>query len=126
MGFANKSWAKVWTIEPKSDTLTRCRISTSRKNRTTDEYEQDFGGYVGFAGTAAAKKAAGLQEGDRIRLGDVTVTNRYDKERNITYTNFNVFSFETADEVNGGNNNANNYQPATVDSGDMDDSNLPF
>lgn len=64
----------------------------------TGEYETDFSGFVSFLGSAAARKAAGLKERDRIRLGDVDVNNRYDKEKQITYTNFNVFSFETQDE----------------------------
>ena len=51
----------------------------SRKNKNTGEYETDFSGYVGFVGTVAAKKAAQLKEKDRIRLGDVDVTTKYDK-----------------------------------------------
>jgi len=104
MGFRSQAFCKVWEITPQTDTRTKGRISISRKNRQTGEYETDFSGFVSFLGTAAAKKAAILKEGDRIRLGDVDVSNRYDKERQITYTNFNIFSFETQDEVDGVNN----------------------
>lgn len=100
MGFRTNSFAKVWSVEPVKDTITKCRISISRKDRNTNEYIQDFGGFVSFAGTATAKKASQLKEGDRIRLKDVDVTNNYDKERNVTYTNFTCFNFETEDEVN--------------------------
>ena len=72
----------------------KLRISISRKNKQSGEYEQDFSGFVNAIGTAAAKKAACLKEGDTIKLGDVDVTNKYDKEKNITYTNFAVFSFD--------------------------------
>ena len=80
MGFRKDAYATVWSVEVVSDTMTKGRISVSRKNKQTDEYETEFGGFVSFVGTAAAKKAAGLKERDRIRLGDVDVTNRYDKE----------------------------------------------
>ena len=98
MGFRKDSWATIWQITPQSDVLTKGRISTSRKNKVTGEYETDFSGYVSFCGTLAAKKATSLRERDRIRLGDVDVTNRYNKENGQTYTNFAIFSFELPDE----------------------------
>lgn len=100
MGFRSGAYATVWSVEPKRDTITNVRISISRKNKQTGEYEQDFGGFVDFVGTATAKKAAELKEKDRIKLGDVDVRTSYDKERNKSYTNFTCFSFESAD-VNG-------------------------
>ena len=95
MGFRTGTYAKIWDVQPKTDTITRCRISTSRKDKNLGKYVQDFGGYVAFVGTTAASQAAKLKEGDRIKLGDVDVTNRYDAEKKTTYTNFNVYSFET-------------------------------
>lgn len=86
-------------MERVSDTLTKGRISINRKNKNTGEYEQDFGGFVSFIGTACASKALRLKEKDRIKLGDVDVSNRYDKEKKVTYTNFNVFSYQMADEA---------------------------
>lgn len=77
--------------------MTKVRISTSRKNKMTDQYETDFSGFVDFIGKDAAPKALQLKERDRIKLGDVAVTNRYDKEKGVTYTNFACFSFEPAD-----------------------------
>lgn len=102
MGFRQGSWATVWEVKPMSDTFTKCRISTSRKDKTTGQYETDFSGFVAFVGTAAAAKAARLSERERIKLGDVDVTVKYVKESGKQYTNFTVFSFETQDE--GGNN----------------------
>ena len=86
MGFRKESYATVWEVEPVSDTMTKGRISISRKNKNTGEYETDFSGFVSFVGTASAKKASLLKEKDRIRLGDVDVTNRYDKKNGVTYT----------------------------------------
>ena len=99
MGFRTGTYATVWDVEPISDTITKCRVSISRKNKQTGEYEQDFGGYVKFMGTAAAKKAAQLKEKDRIRLGDVDVSNFYNKEKKTEYTDFKVFSFDMADDA---------------------------
>jgi len=127
MGFRKDAFATVWSIEPKSDTMTRGRISINRKNRQTGEYEQDFSGFVDFIGTAAARSAASLKERDRIKLGDVDVTNKYDKEKNVTYTNFKIFSFEVTSGGNGAKANSNNTAPQPdVDDGDVDDSRLPF
>lgn len=126
MGFRKDSFATVWSVEPTSDTMTKARISISRRNRQTGEYENDFGGFVSFIGTAAAKKAASLKERDRIKLGDVDVTNRYDKEKNVTYTNFKIFSFEMASGTQTQQSSANTEPQPNVDDGEVDDSRLPF
>lgn len=128
MGFRKESYATIWSVESVSDTLTKARISISRKdNKQTGSYNTDFRGFVSFIGTAAAKKAACLKEKDRIRLGDVDVTNRYDKEKNVTYTNFKVFSFETQEELDSNNHQDDTPTPKTpVDEGEVDDSRLPF
>lgn len=130
MGFRTGSYATIWSVESASDTRTKARISISRKNKQTGEYDTDFSGFVDFIGTAAAKKALMLKEKDRIRLGDVDVTNNYNKEKGITYTNFKIFSFETQSEINesgGGGNSGYDTEPQkNVDSGEIDDSQLPF
>ena len=124
MGFRPQSYCTVWEITPKSDTLTSGRISISRKNRQTGEYEEDFSGFVSFVGTACAKKATGLKERDRIRLGDVDVTTRYNKETNTKYTNYKIFSFEIQEETDGGKSDTGSA--SSVDSGEVDTSDLPF
>lgn len=129
MGFRTGSYATIWSVESASDTRTKARISISRKNKQTGEYDTDFSGFVDFIGTAAARKALTLKEKDRIRLGDVDVTNNYNKEKNITYTNFKIFSFETQAEITsggGGNSGFNTEPQRAVDSGEIDDSQLPF
>ena len=97
MSYRNGAYASVWSVEKKNDNVTKVRISTSRKNKMTDQYETDFSGFVDFIGKDAAQKALQLKERDRIKLGDVSVTNRYDKDKGITYTNFACFSFELPD-----------------------------
>jgi len=126
MGFRKEAFATIWSIEPTSDTLTKGRISVSRKDKQSGEYETDFSGFVSFIGTATAKKAAGLKERERIRLGDVDVTSKYDKEKSVTYTNFKVFSFDTQDKIDGGAQAKTPEPKEPVDDGEPDDSKLPF
>lgn len=123
MGFHTGSYCKVWDIEPKSDTCTKVRLSISRKNKQSGEYEQEFSGFVLFIGSANAKKAACLNTGDSIKLGDVDVTTTYDAQTKKGYTNFKCFGFETDDN---GSTKTSAAEKTTVDSGEIDDSRLPF
>lgn len=125
MGFRTGAYAKIWKVEPFSDTSTKLRISISRKNKQSGEYEQDFSGFVSAIGTAAAKKAACLKEGDKIKLGDIDVTTTYNKEKNITYTNYKVFSFDLEESSESTPKATTEPQPS-VDSGEVDDARLPF
>ena len=125
MGFRTGAYAKIWKVEPFSDTSTKLRISISRKNKQSGEYEQDFSGFVNAIGTAAAKKAACLKEGDKIKLGDVDVTTTYNKDKNITYTNYKVFSFDLEESSESAPKATTEPQPS-VDSGEVDDARLPF
>ena len=126
MGFRSGAYAKVWDVTPVSDTATKIRMSVSRKNKETNEFEQEFSGFVMAIGTAAASKAAKLKEGDRIKLGDVDVTNKYDKEKKVTYTNFKLFSFEDANGGSAEKKEDKTEPQPTVDSGEVDDNKLPF
>lgn len=130
MGFRVGAYAKVFGVQPKSDTNTQLRIAISHKDKNSGEYVQDFSGFVACVGTAAAKKAANLKEGDRIRLGDVDVTTTYNKEKNITYTNYKMFTFETESEMNSGNAGSSAGK-TEVDNGEVEPveeeaSDLPF
>lgn len=124
MGFRTGAYAMVWSVEPKSDTWTKARISISRKVKNSDEYEQDFSGFVDFSGTASAKKAATLKPETRIKLGDVDVTNKYDSKNGVTYTNYKIWSFEPVGSAAPAND-VTEPQPV-VDSGEVDDARLPF
>ena len=127
MGFRKDAFAKVWDIKPVSDAQTQLRISISHKNRQTEEYEEDFSGFVKCFGTAVAKKAANLQKGARIRLGDVDTCSWYNKDTKETRYSFKCFSFELAD--------GSEQQPHTdsiiddqsdVDGGEPPQDSLPF
>ena len=128
MAFRSGAYCTVFSVEKRNENVTRVRIATSRKNKMTDQYEQDFGGFVDFVGKDAAKKALQLKKMDRIKLGDVSVTNKYDKEKGVTYTNFSCFSFDMPDSAgskpSGGSANNPMYEGGN---GEPDRSNsLPY
>lgn len=125
MGFRQDArFVKVWEVENKGN-YHIVSLSTSKKNKDTNEYETDFSNkFVRFIGTAHTL-AADLKKGDTIKLGSCEVTNKYDKEKNTTYTNYLVYSFEKE----GGN--TNNQSTPKADNSFMDipddaDSELPF
>lgn len=113
MGFRNGSYATVWSVEPGRGNFSNVRLTISRKNKETDQYEDEFSGYCMFIGEARAK-AEHLKERDRIKLGDVDVTRRYDKEKNKEYYTFKVFSFDMADAAG----NSRQAAPARPDPAD--------
>lgn len=93
MGFRNGAYAKVWEVKDGNGNYVDARISISRKKRDSDEYIREFSGWVRFAGEAAKQ----LTDESKIKIGECDVTNRYDQEKKVTYTNYVVFSYEFAD-----------------------------
>ena len=86
MGFREGAWATIWEITDERDNFAKVRMSTSRKDKKTDEYVTDFSGFVSLVGEAFKRLdeiAAEIENSERcrIRLGACDVTNRYDKER---------------------------------------------
>lgn len=126
MGFRNGAYATVWDIKPKSDKVTQIRISVSRKPKGSEEYVQDFSGFCSCLGETVASAAKALQVRDRIKLGDVEVCTTYVKEKDITYTNYNIYSFEKVENNNSGN--AVDYSdPEIMDVDDVDETEgIPF
>ena len=124
MGFRTGSYATVWEVRTGKGNYADVRLSISKKNKLTDQYETDFNGFVRFIGDAY-QKATNLKERDRIKIGDCDVTNRYDKEKKTTYVNYAVFSFEDANNGNGQSvqkTDASSF--VNVPDADMDE--LPF
>jgi len=100
MGLRKDAYATIWEINPMSQSMTKVRLSTSRKDKQTGNWETDFSGFVAFVGAKNAELAAHLNAKDRVKLGDIDVTTKYDKDKKVTYTNFACFGFEMAN--NGG------------------------
>ena len=96
MGFKTGGFAKVWKSEDKGN-YSVVDISTSKKNTKSGEFETDFSNkFVRFIGKAHTD-IKNLADGSKIKLGDIEVTNSYNKETKVNYTNFMVFSFEVAE-----------------------------
>lgn len=123
MGFRAGNFCKIWSVESTKPNVTKVRLSTSRKNKQTGQYETDFSGYCNFVGNCAVS-ALKLREGDRIKLGDVDVSNRYDKEAKREYVNYTVFSYEMVDS----NFSSGSSAPAAVEENPVagDNDALPF
>lgn len=133
MGFRKDAWASVWSVEEGRGNTMKVRISTSRKKKDSDEYEQDFSGFCTFIGTAKVK-AEKLKPKDRIKLGDVDVATWYNKEKGMEYVTYKVFDFETSDGSGNSGAATNNDRSAkkssgledTAEDGDVEEDNLPF
>ncbi|MBR4490048.1 hypothetical protein IKP13_05370 [bacterium] len=94
--FASGYWAKIWEIKDIRDKYTDARISTSVKNKQTDKYEQDFGAFVRLVGQAH-EQIQYLSAEDRFKIIRCGVTNKYDKDKKTTYTNYVIFEIEAED-----------------------------
>lgn len=130
MGFRQGGFCSVWSTEPsKSGKTTRVRLSSSRKNQSSGEYEQDFSGFCTFIGKAH-DMAQSLQPKDRIKILECDVGTTYDKEKQKEYVNYKVFDFEMADGSKSGDsgNKASGRKKSVfdVDGGEADDSDFPF
>ena len=113
MGFKQDArFVKIWEVENKGN-YHIVSLSTSKRNKETKEYETDFKHkFVRFIGTAH-KLANDLKVGDVIKLGSCEVTNKYDKEKGVEYTNYLVYSFEKE------NNGVNTNQPMSKSDGNF-------
>jgi len=119
MGFRNGAYAKVWEVRPNdSGRSTSVRLSISRKI-SEGQYEEDFSGYAAFIATAN-DRATALKAGDRIKLGDVDVSSKYNPDKREKTFSFKVFSFEMADGAQGAARKKDNPLEA-VEEGDLPD-----
>lgn len=125
MGFSNGAFATIWEVKPGISTSQRCRLSISRKDKTSGEYVQDFSGYCDFWGQAAAK-AQKLKPKDRIKLLNTDVSSRYDKDAGKEYVNFKVFDFENAEAGTPQNGAKPAKSAAAALEGDVPEEELPF
>ena len=97
MAFQDGNYAKVWEVK-RNTNYTDVRLSTSRKRKDTGVYETDFSGFVRFIGKAH-QDAVNLNDGDRIKLGNVSCTRTYNKAENKNYTNFQCYSYSIGDSA---------------------------
>lgn len=98
----SNSIATVFGVEVKSDTFTKARISISKKDKETGEWEQELSKWVCFFGTMLAKKAATLKDKDRIRIKKFEIINKFDKESNPwrEFETIKIWDFEKLEPFN--------------------------
>jgi len=108
--FSAGSYAKIWEIKAINANYSDIRISTSKKDKETGEYKQDFGGYVRMVGKAHEQMNY-LYEGDKFKIVRCGVENHYDKAKKVTYNNFVIFEAEAEDAPAGPDANADEENP---------------
>lgn len=98
--FSNGSYATIWANEDKGN-YSVVEMSTSRKDKETDEYKTDFSSkFVRFVGQAHSKaKKYGLDRQSRIKIESCGATVEKGNNGNW-YTNFIVFDFSVAEGNN--------------------------
>lgn len=94
--FSNGSYLKIWEVKAH-EKYTEVRATTSKK-KEDGTYDQDFNAWVRLVGAAHKQ---GVKEKDSLRIKNCGVTNTYDKEKKVTYTNYLVFAFEDGAESGG-------------------------
>lgn len=126
--FSTGSYTHIWKLEDKGNYHV-AQMSTSKKNNETGEYEKDWSdNFVRLVGTAH-NQAKTLDISKNVRIGRCGVSNNYNKEKNITYTNYVIFNFEdeNSSSGNGGNQKSQKSKDDFMDvSAAIDDDELPF
>ena len=104
--FGNGSYVKIWKLEDKGKYY-QAQMSTSRK--VEDKYETDWSdNFTRLVGNAASQVRSGkIKEGDRVQIDNCGVTNQYNKEKRVTYTNYVIFSFAENDQNTSSRNTSN-------------------
>lgn len=128
MGFGAGKFVHIWKLENKGNYHV-AEMSTSKKNKETEQYETDWANkFVRLVGTAH-QQADSLDISKNVKIGACEVTNKYDKEKNTTYTNYVIFGFEDAN--NGSSQSSKSATSNTSSDGFMNipdgiDDELPF
>lgn len=133
MGFKSNAYVKLWNLEKGKGNYYVAEMSTSKKMKDRNgnevmengkaKYETDWSDkFVRLVGTAA-KQAENLKAGDSIQIDSCEVTNKYDKEKNTTFTNYVIYAFK---EDGKGANSTPKYPASATTVPDTDSEELPF
>lgn len=98
MGFGNGAYAKIKSVIKSTDKVTECKITISKKNPKTQQYELQFAGYVKFIGKAHLQRP---MENQRIKIVNCDVTNAYVKNGVLEFNQkpvFIIYEYELQDE----------------------------
>ena len=116
--FSNNSYAKIKEVE-EQENYSVCKITISKKNKTTNKYETDFVGKVRFVGQAHLQKPMADQ---RIKITSCGVSNCYTKDDKLEFPKFptyTIFSYELQDS-------SEDFGGARPTLEEIDEGQLPF
>lgn len=129
MGFSSGSFAKIKEVVEKQPNYTVCKVTVTKKNRLTNEYELQFSAHCRFVGNA--HKSVPLKD-QRIKITSCDVTNCYkDKDGNLQFTKnpqYVVFGYELQESKDTPTQQPFNPYDNGVNFEDLssDSSDLPF
>ena len=129
MGFGVNCFAKIKEVVEKHDNYSVCKITVTKKNKLTNEYELQFSAHCRFVGNA--HKSVPMKD-QRIKITSCDVTNCYkDKDGNLQFTKnpqYVVFGYELQESQGASAPMPYNPYDNGVNFEDLssDDSSLPF
>ena len=129
MGFGVNCYAKIKEVVEKHDNYSVCKITVTKKNKLTNEYELQFSAHCRFVGDA--HKSVPMKD-QRIKITSCDVTNCYkDKDGNLQFTKnpqYVVFGYELQESQGASANVPFNPYDNGVNFEDLSssDSDLPF
>ena len=129
MGFGVNCYAKIKEVVEKHDNYSVCKITVTKKNKLTNEYELQFSAHCRFVGNA--HKSVPLKD-QRIKITSCDVTNCYkDKDGNLQFTKnpqYVVFGYELQESQGASAPMPYNPYDNGINFEDLssDDSSLPF
>ena len=129
MGFSNGSYCKIKEVVEKHDNYSVCKITVTKKNKLTNEYELQFSAHCRFVGNA--HKSVPLKD-QRIKITSCDVTNCYkDKDGKLQFTKnpqYVVFGYELQESQGASAPQFHNPYDNGINFEDLSssDSDLPF
>lgn len=98
MGFSNNSFATIKETENQGN-VTKCKLTISKKDKTTGKYTCTFSGWTSFVGNAHLCKP---MAGQKIKITNCDVSNGYTssdgEQKWLTSPRYTVFSYELQGE----------------------------
>jgi hypothetical protein len=129
MGFSANNYAKIKEVVEKQANYTVCKVTITKKNKLTNQYELQFSAHCRFVGNA--HKSVPMKD-QRIKITSCDVTNCYkDKDGNLQFTKnpqYVVFGYELQEGQGASAQVPFNPYDNGVNFEDLssDDSSLPF
>jgi len=97
IGEGSSKYVKVWKVEEKNG-IVKGQVSSSTKNQN-GEYENST--WFPIFTKGCKDKALALGEGATIEITKGGFTNKYDKDKKVTYYNLLIFDFDETGNSGG-------------------------